>query len=372
MPRPRPASALTVLALGGASLLALEPPPAPKTPAPPPAMPSPVPPVARVAPADRNAAIKYLALAMEMPRDLTEKVAAVDYDACGVTLESIKNNPAAAAALAAIESYDVAPWINASRLAKYDLELATEEGFSLLLPHLGKLRSAARILRWSARVSLAQGSPAQAAERLAAIVRIARHASQDRILISSLVGVAMSAVAFDEMRTLAAGGTLAESSRTLLVETLESLDHVDPFLVRSSLRGERELAVQGTLGRFTGPDAGSKLVEAFLQGSDQDDATRLRAKIISEWDGRRIAIELDRFNDAFDALEEAWDSSEPKEVIERVEARVNADEFGPLAAIMIPATGRVHAASERAKKDRETTLATLRDAAIAQPSPSPR
>lgn len=367
MPRARHLQVLTLLALCGVCLAAPQPPSAP-SPSKRDAAPAP----ARVAPEHRNAAIKYLTLAMEMPRELNEKVSEVNYDTCGVTLESIKNDPAAAAALAALESYDVTPWVKASSLAKYDLELATEEGFNLPLPHLGKMRSAARLVRWSARVAAAQGQPEQAAERLAALTRMSRHVTQDRILISSLLGVAMSAIAFDEMRTLAASGTLTQPAREGLVKALESLDATDPFLVRAALRGERDLAGQSLRFQFAGPDAGSKFVELMMPAADQDDATRLRAKIISAWDGERLSVESRRLDVAYDAMEAAWDSSDPQSAIEQFETRVGADEFGPLAAIMTPSTSRVFAASDRSKKDLEATLAALRDAKLADPAPSPR
>jgi hypothetical protein len=367
MPRSHPLHLQTLIALCGTSFVMAQPPsPAAATRSQ--TLETP----ARVAPEHRNAAIKYLTLAMEMPRELTEKVAAVNYDACGVTLESIKNDPAAAAALAALESYDIAPWIKASSLAKYDLELATEEGFNLLMPHLGKMRSAARLVRWSARVALAQDRPEQAAERLAALTRMSRHVTQDRILISSLVGVAISAIAFDEMRTLAAGGTLTASARDSLVATLESFDPADPFLMRAALRGERGWGLQGTLAAFSGPDAGAAFIDSILQGSDQNDATRVRAKVISEWDTPRLTREIGRLDDAYDALELAWDSADPKTELERLETRVNAEEFGPLVALLFPSTGRAHAASERAKKDLETTLEALREAKVSEPSPAPR
>ncbi|MEY3231681.1 MAG: hypothetical protein RL689_1770, partial [Planctomycetota bacterium] len=69
MPRARHLHALTLLALCSTSFAAAQPPSTaaisrPETAAAP----------ARVAPEHRNAAIKYLTLAMEMPRELNEKV----------------------------------------------------------------------------------------------------------------------------------------------------------------------------------------------------------------------------------------------------------------------------------------------------------
>jgi hypothetical protein len=164
--------------------------------------------------------------------------------------------------------------------------------------------------------SLAQGSPEQAADRLAALTRMARHVAQDRILISSLVGVAMSAIAFDEMRTLAASGTLTQPARDSLVKTLESLDAADPFLTRAALRGERDLAGQSMRSQFAGPDAGSKLVELMMPASDQDDATRLRAKTISAWDGERLSDETRRIDVAYDAMEAGHTPEATSELIE--------------------------------------------------------
>lgn len=325
-----------------------------------------------VAPEDRNAAIKYLALAMQMPRDLSEKVAAINYEACGITMESLEKEPSAAAALKALESYDVRPWIAASTLRKYDLELAREEGFGLLLPHLGKFREASRVLRFSARVSLAQGKPAEAAERLATIVRMSRHVSQDRILISSLVATAMTALATEEMRTLAAGGLLDDHGRTILLESLEALDPQDPFLLRACIRFEQQLATEGLRAQLKDPNFGRGFVESLLPPGD-DLASRMRSKTISEWNGEQFADAIDRMQPAFDAIEQAWDAPDALAAIANVEARAEAGEFGMLAAVILPSFKIVRSAADRARENLESTLAAIRSVTPAErpATPSP-
>ena len=46
----------------------------------------------------RNAAIRYLVAMLQNTRELDEKIAQIDFDACGVTHESQEANPAFAAA----------------------------------------------------------------------------------------------------------------------------------------------------------------------------------------------------------------------------------------------------------------------------------
>ncbi len=313
----------------------------------------------RVAPEDRNAAIKYLSLSLQMPRDLADKTGTIKYESCGTTMESLEKEPTAAAALKALESYDVRPWIAASRLEKYDLELAREEGFSLLLPHLRTFREASRVLRFSARVELAKGKPAAAAERLAAIVRMSRHVAQDRILISSLVATAMTSLSAEEMRTLVASGSLDAEGRKLLLESLESLDPRDPLLLRASIRAEQQLATDGLRAQFKGPDAGRRFVELLMPPGD-DPAARMRSKTIADLNGEQFAAAIDRMQPAYDALEQAWDAPDAPAAIASVAARAEAGEFGPLAAAMLPAFGNVRSSADRVRENLESTLAAIR------------
>jgi hypothetical protein len=66
------------------------------------------------------------------------------------------------------------------------------EGSAALLPHLSELRSAARLLALDIRLSIREGRLDDAIERLRAGLTMARHVGNDTLLISGLVGAAIT------------------------------------------------------------------------------------------------------------------------------------------------------------------------------------
>src|SRR5690606_34187463 len=72
-----------------------------------------------------------------------------------------------------------------------DFGLDLSQGWDLLLPHLGKLRSVAIVANADVQLRLHDGDSSNAAKRLAGLYQAAQHLSDDRTLISSLVGQAI-------------------------------------------------------------------------------------------------------------------------------------------------------------------------------------
>ncbi|MBI4612472.1 MAG: hypothetical protein HY720_02575 [Planctomycetes bacterium] len=84
-----------------------------------------------------------------------------------------------------------------ARLDRCDFGLRYEEGPAILLPHLAKARSLARLAILDGKRAESHGKWGQAFDRYLATVRLARHMDQDRILISTLVAISLSGLAFD-------------------------------------------------------------------------------------------------------------------------------------------------------------------------------
>ena len=102
------------------------------------------------------------------------------------------------------------------------------DGFEALLPALGKMRSAARMLSADARRLASQGESRQAAERIAAMYRISDHVSREQILIGSLVGVAITAMANGEVKFLMDKGWLDSEGQALIVGAAQLVDCARP------------------------------------------------------------------------------------------------------------------------------------------------
>src|SRR5262245_10487714 len=145
-----------------------------------------------VKPENRNAALQYATVFYTANPDMMKKAEEVDIAQVGFDKAKA---PAvfleASELIAKNGDQAVTGLLEASRLSKCDFELAMEKGIMVLMPHLGKMRGAVRLLRVDARRHLLDGDPTGAAERLGAMVRMGRHATNDHILISALVGAAI-------------------------------------------------------------------------------------------------------------------------------------------------------------------------------------
>jgi len=81
----------------------------------------------------------------------------------------------------------------------------------MLLPELGELRNAARLLALDARVKAAEGKAAEAIENVKAMFAMAEHTGSDPILVSMLVAIAIERMAVDTLQEVVATGPLSEA-----------------------------------------------------------------------------------------------------------------------------------------------------------------
>lgn len=85
----------------------------------------------------------------------------------------------------------------ASKLRKCDWGLEYSDGISLLLPHLAKARTLARVAALDARRALEQGRMEAARDDLMAMMVMSRHVGADYTLISRMVACAMESMTID-------------------------------------------------------------------------------------------------------------------------------------------------------------------------------
>jgi hypothetical protein len=94
----------------------------------------------------------------------------------------------------------------------------------VLLPHLSAVRQLSRIGVWKSRLDSAQGDTRQAVEDVLAVARVARHwQDSSRVLIEQLVGIAVSNYAYDQVRRLAAAGSLTAADLQRVQDQLDAL-----------------------------------------------------------------------------------------------------------------------------------------------------
>src|SRR5262245_16889379 len=128
--------------------------------------------------------------------------------------------------------------IAATRRPDCDFGIDYSAGFMAMMPHLAKLRDSARLLAADARLAAAEGRADDAAQRTAAIYRMARQPLNDRLMISSLVGSAIAGLGHSTVKSLADTGALIPAVRPTIRDAALALNTDDPFFIKGSVRCE--------------------------------------------------------------------------------------------------------------------------------------
>lgn len=306
-----------------------------------------------VKPEDRNAAIRYATIAYTHLPDLFAKTGDVDMTKVGFDAAALPADfKAALDALKADGGETVRQVMEATKLRKCDFEPPWEQGVEVLLPHLGKMRTYTRLLRADARRLEIEGDADAAAERLAAMVRLARHATNDHILISALVGTAIGNAAMLETEDALAAGRLTRSARATVLAAISTLDSDDPFAIKPALRGEQRWILEWVKATFRGPDAGKKLVATgYLSPGESDRSSKTLAAIqaISNMNEKQLHEAADRATQYYDKTISVWSKPDAAEQLKSAEADLERGEFGHIAQVFAPAVTKAFDASRKAE-----------------------
>lgn len=235
----------------------------------------------------------------------------------------------------------------ASRETHCDFQVRYEDGYAALLPHLGQMRQFARLLAADARRLALAGDEEGAAERLATMLRMARHLTGDRILISSLVSAAISNMAIVEADWLLERTRGAGPVRAALARALDRFPPDDPFGVEAALRTERDL-VASLARRFRGPNAGRDFADMFLAMVQSEDDT-LRRRALGSLEGEQFKAEVEKAVDAFDLVFEAWGAGDPAAELDALGQRFVEGDFGTVAILVVPAFGKTYESDAKAR-----------------------
>lgn len=258
--------------------------------------------------------------------------------------------------------------IEASKLPTYDMQLRYEEGFSLLVSHASHLRQFTRILAVDARRLALLGRSEEAVERLTTIVRMGRHLSEDRVLICSLVAIAITNVANRQMEALAAEGALSDASRREYIRHARQLLTDDPFGAKKCIAMERTLAVNTIRPLIEGKgEAAGKELAAHLRKLQMsiDNAGQ-----IAPMNEEQLEEQLDLMDRYYAALIAAWGKKDGLARLGELEKRLTNGDYGLLMKEIGPALSKAHMSVEKALKDLKDVIALL-EASGAPPEPEP-
>ncbi len=303
---------------------------------------------------DANAALRYWAAFSQVSKEVADKVREIDFD-------KLTTKDAVAAALkdAGLEGGHPAATgmlFEATKLARCDFEVNWDEGPMALLPHLAQLRTSSRLLRLEARRLQLEGKPDEAAQFCAAIVRLANHASSDRCLISSLVGVAICELGFAEIKQLLATGKVSAAAAAELRAAVEVISADDPMRMAEALRNEGKVFADWLEKQLDAPGGMTKVKE--IQSASTGNAAI--DKQVAAMDAAAIRADLPKLRAAYVQLDSAWAAADAAAAIGQVERDASSGKFGLLAQVWLPAISKASESRKRFLSRRGEVLEQLK------------
>lgn len=211
----------------------------------------------------------------------------------------------------------------------YGLELDRSKGFELVLPHLGSLRNAARVLRLDAEVRMADGDVRGAADAIRAIVGFSDHTRQDSIIISSLVSGAIMSLGDSTIDRALSLGAFDKEAADELATAMESMRGNDSLHLSDAIRGEASMLRTSVERSMEDKEHSMQQLLGMPENASPEDFTPERLK-------EQLDSMEKLYGQAADAVA-GPDRDAARAVLADIERRTASGEIGPLAKAMMPA-----------------------------------
>jgi len=224
----------------------------------------------------------------------------------------------------------------------HDLNLDYNQGFELMLPHLGPLRSLGRFAQAEALMLIHDGDALTAADHLAALYRTSGHIVSDRVLISTLVSQAIFKGTDNVLQQALDRAVIGPAESAELLRAIQQIATDDPFGYVESLMMEQTVAVEW-LDKLFGSPADRLAAQGGLSGlfTNSEEAGAALAVMSDE----QFQGDLTQYDALMNDIVEAYlmdDKDAAKARLTELEAGVEAGDFGVIATIMIPSFSRVY------------------------------
>lgn len=252
----------------------------------------------------------------------------------------------------------------AASLGRCDWGLDRSQGFQTLLPHYAPMREMARLFRAEAAVRMADGDLDGAIASIGALSGVARHASEDRLLLGSLVGSAIGAVADGSIQSALDRGLIDGSKAATLIEALRPLAGTDPFRYVESIEGEREMMNTTVRISLEDDDDLDELVE--LLAPEQREAF---SKVATDEALAQLAVCDLLLQRSAEALAEP-DPQKASELLDGIEQAIEDGSAGVLGKLLLPTIRSVNESKRRSESMLASRFAQLRDLASGAKSPA--
>lgn len=220
-----------------------------------------------------------------------------------------------------------------SRQAFSDFELDYAQGLELTMPQLMPLRQLEQVMRADAMVRLADGDGDGAVDVLASSYRMAGHLSDDRVLISSLVGSAIFRHADGGTRYALDQAALSPEQSATLLEAVGGLDAGDPFGIVDSVAMEQEVMIDWLGRRFEEDGGGAQIADELL-------SLRVDEELADEFaamDGESFSAAMHQYDQVMDDVIGAFSVEDPdaaQAMLERIDAELQSGAHGLVAQMI--------------------------------------
>ena len=257
----------------------------------------------------------------------------------------------------AAEQESIRRLLEATRAGDVDWGIAYEKGFGALMPHLNTMRSSSRVLQADALRLMEAGDSAGAAERLGALYRMSDDVVGGRVLISSLVGMAIGNLGTKTIGHFVEAGKWTAADARVLLEAIGEGDDADRYRIQDAIVGEYRLMSEFIVANAPADEPGRWLMEQTMFAEEPPAAKRVLAMSREE-----LLRELGGFAAYHGELLAAWDAQDAEQ-LEACEQRLVAGEFGALPELLAPSVSRAYASHVRAKAELEALIERLEEIA---------
>ncbi len=248
----------------------------------------------------------------------------------------------------------------ATRSNSCSWDLHYEDGAGLLMPHLAKCRTLGMLAAFQLRTDFNQGKKAEGIARFGQILKLARHAGSDPILISILVGYAIENMALDAIAPY-----LPSLNATQLASLQKHMEGLPAFAqVKTTIATEKEYMYGWLIRKMEEAERtkpGSWRT-AWVNTLDTADSNYQKLSRISTYnEARKLA---DNLGPVYDQLQAAASLpfAEQTKKLDSILVEVRAN--NPLGVMLLPAFQKTHMAEHRQLARQQLFLAAL--AVVAQ------
>ena len=224
------------------------------------------------------------------------------------------------------ESIDMLMRASQGGIADWGIDLA--QGPGTLVPHLGSMRASAKVITADALRCIEEGDKDGAAARAAGVFRMSRQTSEDEILISSLVGMAIGNLGVTLTDHLIESGALDARGARVVLAAIGDIEEPDRYGLRDSIMGEWRMMSEFMIKNAPERGAGKWLMEQTMFAEDPPAAKKIVGMNRSE-----LMRELGGFAAYHADLLSAWDARD-KEKLNDAEQRVQSGAYGALTELL--------------------------------------